>query len=418
MRATRVSVLGQLIERVRDTPDEALEYARQLLALDPLSEASHIRLIRLLGDMGRTREAIPAQYDRCKRVLASELGAQPSPELQLARMNLSGTRSTETVGATRAPAAEPLPSDRPLHRRSTPVPGRSPSWVASGSSASRASCCIWRPKDPSTGFSKLSASPGSGRPRSWKSSRGRLRVLAAWSSPEGPSQPKRFDRMEPGSTLCDRSPSGVPSGLRADLLPLLPELDSSPPIAGDRNRLFDAVTKLLTSLAPTQAVVVVILDDVQWFDEASAALLHFAARELSRSHVLLACGARPAELADNPVALRLLAIAHPRAPADRDRALAHGQGGNDGARPRGVDRCRSQRVYSESEGNPFFAMEIARALETGEPSFSKTLEQLIADRFDRLEVQTVALLGWTAALGRSFRIRLSGKLSPSLPPIS
>ena len=115
VRATRVSVLGQLIERVRDTPDEALEYARQLLALDPLSEASHIRLIRLLGDMGRTREAI-AQYDRCKRVLASELGAQPSPELQLARMNLSGSRSAEPVGSTRAPPPNHCRAIARLHR--------------------------------------------------------------------------------------------------------------------------------------------------------------------------------------------------------------------------------------------------------------------------------------------------------------
>ena len=154
----------------------------------------------------------------------------------------------------------------------------------------------------------------------------------------------------------------LPSGLRADLLPLLPELDSSPPIAGDRNRLFDAVTKLLTSLAPTQAVVVVILDDVQWFDEASAALLHFAARELSRSRVLLACGARPAELADNPVALRLL-----RSLTREHRLTEIVLSPMDKAETMELARAVStavdpERVYSESEGNPFFAMEIARAL--------------------------------------------------------
>ena len=423
VRATRVSVLGQLIERVRDTPDEALEYARQLLALDPLSEASHIRLIRLLGDMGRTREAI-AQYDRCKRVLASELGAQPSPELQLARMNLSGSRSTEPVGSTRPPAAEPLPSDPPpapadrlTHRC---LPGALP--------------FVGRVRE--LGIARELREPGDTRIRARHSRdcrRARDRedrahggALAAgcgrWRrgpQRDGPSRPKRFD---PYGAWIDALRSvalpELPAGFGPICSLLLPELDSSPPIAGDRNRLFDAVTKLLTSLAPTPAVVLVILDDVQWFDEASAALLHFAARELSRSRVLLACGARPAELADNPVALRLLRSLTREhrlteivlAPMDKAETMELARAVSAAVDP--------ERVHSESEGNPFFAMEIARALATGEPSFSKTLEQLIADRFDRLEVQTVALLGWTAALGRSFRSDLVGQVVPFPPTIS
>jgi tetratricopeptide (TPR) repeat protein len=204
----------------------------------------------------------------------------------------------------------------------------------------------------------------------------------------------------------------LPAALRADLLPLLPELDSAAPMAGDRNRLFDAVTQLLTSLAPPGGVIVVILDDAQWFDEASAALLHFAARALARSHVVFACSARPVELTDNPVAQRLLrSLAREQrltevtlGPLSQDETMALVR-----AVAEGVD---AERVYRESEGNPFFALEVARALERGEEVLSRTLEQLIDDRFDRLEVRTAVLLGWTAALGRSFRSDLAAKVVP------
>jgi len=418
VRAMRVAVLGQLIERVRDTPDEALEYARQLLALDPLSEASHIRLMRLLDDMGRPREAI-AQYERCKRVLASELGAQPSADLQLARMNLSGSRAPVADDAARTPkergeATKKPPTNTPrgadARPETLPYVGRARELAAAHELVNQAS------QGSEHGVLEIVGEPGIGKTRlleelsrQVKSAGGIVLAGRAFEA----------ETVRPYGAWIDALRSvplpELPNALRTDLLPLLPELDSSPPVAGDRNRLFDAVTRLLLSLAPPVGAVVVILDDAQWFDEASAALLHFAARELSRSRVLFACGARPAELADNPVALRLLrSLARERRlteivlrPMDRVETMALVA-----AVAKEVD---PERVYKESEGNPFFALEIARALEAGETSLSKTLEQLMDDRFDHLDVQTAALLGWTAALGRSFRSDLVGQVVP-FPP--
>src|SRR5207248_7962053 len=71
----------------------------------------------------------------------------------------------------------------------------------------------------------------------------------------------------------------IPAPLRADLAPLLPELGEAPADA-NRNRLFDAVTELLRQLGAT-APVAVVLDDIHWFDEAAAALLHYATRALA-----------------------------------------------------------------------------------------------------------------------------------------
>jgi tetratricopeptide (TPR) repeat protein len=192
----------------------------------------------------------------------------------------------------------------------------------------------------------------------------------------------------------------IDGGLRADLAPLLPELGAAP-AAGDRNRLFDAVAQLLRTLA-AERTIALVLDDVHWFDEASAALLHYVVRGIAGSRIVVACGARPGELADNPAALRLLrALGRdarlreiPLAPLDENDTaqLVRSFG-------RGLDVAR---VFAESHGHPLFALEIARALEGGSTTLSRTLEGLIGERLARLDERTRDLLPWAAALGRGF----------------
>src|SRR5205823_1786804 len=74
--------------------------------------------------------------------------------------------------------------------------------------------------------------------------------------------------------------------LREDMAVLLPELGGRA-APGDRHRLFDAVAHLLRGLTRDGRPAGLILDDVQWFDEASAGLLHFVARAIEGSRVLI-----------------------------------------------------------------------------------------------------------------------------------
>src|SRR5262249_1589495 len=99
--------------------------------------------------------------------------------------------------------------------------------------------------------------------------------------------------------LRSAAPATIEPALRADLAPLLPELGDGRADLGDRTRLFDAVAHLLRGLAERTRPVAVLLDAVQWFDEASAALLHFVARAAVGSGVLVACAARSVETTDN-----------------------------------------------------------------------------------------------------------------------
>src|SRR5204862_1969267 len=53
----RMAALSTLLDRLADAPERALPHARAMVGADPLSETAHARLVRLLGQLGRLREA-------------------------------------------------------------------------------------------------------------------------------------------------------------------------------------------------------------------------------------------------------------------------------------------------------------------------------------------------------------------------
>ena len=59
--------------------EEALEYARRLLALDELSEPAHQQLMQLYAWSGQRGAAI-RQYEQCVNLLKSEIGVEPEAE--------------------------------------------------------------------------------------------------------------------------------------------------------------------------------------------------------------------------------------------------------------------------------------------------------------------------------------------------
>ena len=73
--------LQQLAENYQEQGEyqTAIVYARRLLVMDPLLEEAHQSLIKLLAASNQ-RSAALAQYEACRRILANELGVEPSPE--------------------------------------------------------------------------------------------------------------------------------------------------------------------------------------------------------------------------------------------------------------------------------------------------------------------------------------------------
>jgi predicted ATPase/DNA-binding SARP family transcriptional activator len=119
-------------------PGAAAGYARRELALEPLAEGAHRRLMRALS-AGGDRGAALAQYAACRRLLAAELGAEPAPETAALaeRLRAGAAGLPPAAGDAGAPRA-PAPRRRARPRRGGPggrqvgggAPSRSPARAA------------------------------------------------------------------------------------------------------------------------------------------------------------------------------------------------------------------------------------------------------------------------------------------------
>jgi hypothetical protein len=127
-----------------------------------------------------------------------------------------------------------------------------------------------------------------------------------------------------------------------------------------------AVLGVLRSLTADGPVLIAI-DDVQWTDMPSARALSFALRRLDKGPVSIIAAKRvapglidPLDLAGLPSGVERLSVG-PIAPVPLGRLLSERLG-------RSFGPPLVKRIYDASGGNPFFAVEIGRALERGDPN--------------------------------------------------
>jgi DNA-binding SARP family transcriptional activator len=67
----------------------AVEAARDVVALEPLRETAHRLLMRALATAGNSAEALKA-YEQCRRLIARELGVDPSPQTRAVYEDILG----------------------------------------------------------------------------------------------------------------------------------------------------------------------------------------------------------------------------------------------------------------------------------------------------------------------------------------
>jgi DNA-binding SARP family transcriptional activator len=75
--------------RVTGAVDAAIAAGRRLLAIDPLQEDIHRELMRCFAASGRRAQALD-QYERCRRVLKSELRIEPMAETRALHLRIRG----------------------------------------------------------------------------------------------------------------------------------------------------------------------------------------------------------------------------------------------------------------------------------------------------------------------------------------
>jgi DNA-binding SARP family transcriptional activator len=191
----------------------------------------------------------------------------------------------------------------------------------------------------------------------------------------------------------------------------------------DRTRfeLFDAVTGLIAQSSDDQQLMLV-LDDLQWADPASLQLLTFVAGQLVDRPVLLVCTVRQLEVGRNDGVVEALA-ALSRAPGTR-RIFLRGLSDTataelvEVASGRPVDAHMAAEIRERSEGNPFFATELARLVvaERGEAGavgavspggdVPSGVRDVVRRRIALLPEATIAMLQVAAVIGRDVELDL------------
>ncbi len=255
------------------------------LALDPLAEEAYRRLMRVhlaLGDPAAAGRA----FATCRARLAEELQIKPSPETVALAEHIRATsaRSTGSSSSHSATAAR-----RPPGELVAPLVGRAVAFSQLAGSFQQA-----RGGQPQAVLVVGEAGIGKTRLASefvaWARAHG-AEVLSGHAFELGgrlPYQPlvealrKRLEE--------ENAPEDLLEDLwLAELSRLLPELrvrypDLPVPTEDEltaKVRLFEAVARLLDALAE-RAPLVLLLDDLQWVDEASLDLVRYLARDWIR----------------------------------------------------------------------------------------------------------------------------------------
>jgi DNA-binding SARP family transcriptional activator/tetratricopeptide (TPR) repeat protein len=444
LREILVTALGRLVEGYKGQLDydRALVYARRLAAEDPWREETHREVMRLCHLLGLDAEAL-RQFDLCRRALAEELGVEPSSEtITLAKeiAYRSGLPEPPHLPTAARPALAPMlerPDKLPLvgRRRELAELLRQ---VEAAVAASGGLTLVYG--EAGVGKSRLLRELAANA--QWRG------VRTAWGQCYELATPPAYQPLV--EALRTAMPELVESGLeplwRAELSRLLPELSTDgglPPTLSpeeERRRLLEGIARAFLNLAQV-APHVVLLEDVHWMDPASLEALRYLLPRLANERLLFVLTARPEELAEkdsvrektSEPAAAVASMESTRLPRrlelqrfDVDETEEFIQRVLDLEQP--VPRF-SARLYAETEGNPFFLIEMLWALVEGgllyrdeagewttpwdvdtegyaELPLPLGVAQSIARRLDGLPAPLSELLRLAAVIGRGVSFQL------------
>jgi DNA-binding SARP family transcriptional activator/Flp pilus assembly protein TadD len=400
-------------------PGDAITYARRRLALDPLHEPAHRELIRLYAWNDEHSAAI-RQYRECVRILDQELGVAPLAETTA----LYEEALQQRLAPPSAVAAAPAPVSGPART------------AASDRAVADTLPFVGRQKERSTLVSAVEGIADDG-------------LLLVIEGEAGIGKTRLLEESlaaltHSGRTVvtgrCYEGEAGLAYGVIVDLLRaamehqrpawtatldpavigeigrLVPEVAAPrtagalPPLdaPGALTRFVDALGRALTAAVQGPQPGVVVIEDAQWADDASLAILAHLARRLrgrplavlltwrselvGRGHALRRVVAE-ARRHDN---LQVVALERLDAAAVKEALAASGLD----------DPAVLERVVVESEGLPLLLVEYARAiaddaplLEGGVPAGAR---EVLLGRLEAVSDAAGQVLTAAAVIGRSF----------------
>jgi tetratricopeptide (TPR) repeat protein len=206
-------------------------------------------------------------------------------------------------------------------------------------------------------------------------------------------------------------------------LPIIPEQE--------QNRLFEAVSQFITNISQENPLLV-ILDDLQWTDPSSLLLLHYLARGVQKTPLLLLGAYRSTDIdAKHPLSPVLTELKRERLPLsvslkrmslDEISEMIQQILEQDDVPP---EFC--QMVYEKTGGNPFFAEEVVESLkeegiiyregkkwkfkEVSKIEFPESVKNVLKARFSRLDGECQSLLTLASFVGNDFTLEAMSALT-------
>lgn len=413
-----LETLTTLIEELttRCQYDAAIAYAQRYLATDDLAEDVHRRLIELYATIGDRSKALQ-QFERCTVALERELGVSPLPETRDAYQAVLADRFPADVIPTTEPRWTTLPSlEVPLVGRESPLRQLERAYTKA-----------------QTGHGKIvliSGEPGIGKSRLMQEFATRLQsqalVLVGVCQPSTQALPYQPIAQALRSILnvADLIPNIRPIWL-AEAARLLPELHSlystlPPPLRVGpdeaRNRLFEALCRMILGLTTGPQPLLLCLDNLHWADSATLNWLAYLGSQLQDNRLLI-CGAYRSDEADTVRSLlhhltQLKILSELRLTgldvSSVRQLLLHLAGSL--ANEKGL----AEQLQKATDGNPFFLLETLRILvapgqrlpkpnELKELPLPDTVREAIEARLTHLRPLARQILEAGAILGRSFK---------------
>jgi len=403
LRRAYMDALARLVAVLETRRDYtgAIRHARRLLDLDPLQEATYRLLMRLHALTGDRSGGVRV-YHACASMLQRELDVVPSPDTREAYERL--------LAADARPATQPLAA-APLVGRHSEWERLQTAWRAVMAGSPRAVL--------------LQGEPGIGKTRLTED-------LLEWAARQGIAcrharcYPAESDlAFAPVTALLRARPlAPMTAVVKRDVARLLPELLEDDPTlpppgplteAWQRQHLFETLARILLVDQP----LVIVVDDLQWCDEDSLEFLHSLTRRHPHARLMLAATLRPEEVdAIHPLQRVVQSWRHAGIVTEIDLGpLDAGATAQLAASVSGTDLSAeaASRVFRDTEGNPLFIVELARAGLVGATELAGPLpaqiQEVIRTRLAHLSPPARELAGVASAVGRSFTFGLLAEVS-------
>lgn len=375
-----------------------------LAAEHPLREGLHATLALALYRSGRQADALRALAD-AGRTLRDELGLEPSRQLrdlESAILAHDTTLDLPSVAPITPPgcelAAECAEVVNPFVGRDLELSDL---------------CAAYKEAAEDARFVVLEGEPGIGKTRladelgSVASDAGSLVVWGR--SDESGAAPALWPWLPVLRAAVERV-DDVPAALTEVLA------GEAPLVSGQGGAIqferFDAIASLLERAGAGGAPAVVLLDDLQWADTASLELVQLLATRLTRG-VLVVMTVRTLEVGRvSAVTTALGAIARRHGSRRlRLRGLSAPAIAEllDAVAPATVDVDLAARIHERAEGNPFYAIELARLLDEdggADGEVPASVRDAIRHRLGSLPETTIEVLTVAAAAGREVDVSL------------